>query len=159
MFVSTADTKFSELYKTSEDGGLTIFGLYLFLGMVIVGGIAIDFANLITHRTHLQVTADVAAHAAIVTRQNATEGAAKVKAIELASGTMPTGRHGSVLTAADVQFGAWNASTEVFKPSANSKTGVLVENLQPFFQVQSGLGILAAPCRLWDFRRSHAGGL
>ena len=127
MFVSIADTKISKLAETSEDGGLTIFGLYLFLGMVIVGGIAIDFANLTTHRTHLQITADVAAHAAIVTRQNATEGAAKVKAIELASGTMPAGRHGSVLTAADVQFGAWNASTEVFTPSATSKTGVLVE--------------------------------
>ncbi|NKB28651.1 MAG: hypothetical protein GKR99_14320 [Rhodobacteraceae bacterium] len=115
-----------------EDGGMTIFGLYIFLGMAILAGIGVDFSNLIAHRTHLQVAADVAAHAAIVTRQGDTEASAKLKAIELATGTMPYSRHGNTLEPVDIHFGTWNRATQVFTPVTNSKAAVLVEtsNLQ-----------------------------
>ena len=52
-----------------EDGALTAFGIFLIVAMICVGGLGIDVANAIKVRTHLQVAADSAAHAAIVSRE------------------------------------------------------------------------------------------
>ena len=50
--------------RSEEDGGLTIFGLYIFACIAMVSAIAIDMSNLVAQHTKLQMTADLAAHAA-----------------------------------------------------------------------------------------------
>ena len=96
-----------------EDGAMTALSLFLLTATVIIGGLAIDVTNVMTQRTHLQMTADSAAHAALVERVGLRIGArrseqdAKTYAIDLASNNMPASRFGPVLTAEDITFGDW----------------------------------------------------
>ena len=46
-----------------ESGGMTVFGLYITLIALVLGGLALDVSNAIRMRTMLQMTADSAAHA------------------------------------------------------------------------------------------------
>ena len=68
----------------NEDGGITVLNVFLVVVIALLGGVAIDMANLITARTQLQIAADVAAHAAIYTRDSEDKDDAKAKAVELA---------------------------------------------------------------------------
>lgn len=60
-------------YARSEEGVMTVFGIILIALMIAVGGIGLDYANGIRNRTHLQIAADAAAHAALVAREYRTE--------------------------------------------------------------------------------------
>ena len=80
-----------------QDGALTAFGLFLTITMICVGGLAIDVANAIMVRTHLQVAADSAAHAALVAREYKTESEAKAIAIAVAQSALPSGKSHQVI--------------------------------------------------------------
>ena len=126
-----------EAFVQGEDGAMTALSLFLLTATVIIGGLAIDVANVMTQRTHLQITADTAAHAALVERvglrigEHRSENDAKSSAIQLASTNMPTSRFGRVLKAEDITFGYWTNDPNVplhdrFTPSPGSTRAVQV---------------------------------
>ncbi|NNE81023.1 MAG: hypothetical protein HKN18_12210 [Silicimonas sp.] len=109
-----------------EDGALTAFGLLLTVVMLCVGGLAIDVANTIQVRTHLQVAADSAAHAALVAREYKTATESKDIAVAVAQKALPSGKFGSTIQPSDIQFGTWDSANEVFTVDPNSDAAVLV---------------------------------
>ena len=113
-------------YARHEHGAITVYGLFLSITMIVVGGLALDVANAVMVRTHLQVTADSAAHAALVSREYRTETQAKAIAVNVAQASLPTSHYGDTINANDIYFGVWDASTETFTPSPGSDDAVLV---------------------------------
>lgn len=109
-----------------EDGALTAFGLFLVLAMICVGGLGLDVANAIMVRTHLQVAADSAAHAALVAREYRTPTQAKNIAIQVAQSSLPASKFGDTIRADDIQFGKWDAATRTFTFDPNSNEAVMV---------------------------------
>jgi Flp pilus assembly protein TadG len=110
----------------SEDGGITALSLQMFLGAVILGGLAVDVGNAVANKTHLLVAADAAAHAALLTREWHSEADATQAAIDMAKENMSDTVFGNVLSASDIQFGTWNAATATFTPSPGSRDAVQV---------------------------------
>lgn len=117
---------FLRKYARREDGALTAFGLFLTIAMICVGGLGIDVANAIMVRTHLQVAADSAAHAALVAREYRTETEAKNIAIGIAQSSLPASAFGATIEADDIQFGRWDAATRVFTVVPGSDDAVMV---------------------------------
>lgn len=113
-------------FLTDDEGGITILGLFLFLGMLMMGGLALDTSNAMKSRAHLQAAADSAAHAAIYTYELGTKEEAKAKAIEVATALMPTSAFGNVVATADVEFGTWDRVNRTFTVDENSRNGVRV---------------------------------
>lgn len=102
-------------FATKEEGGITVLNLYFLLVMAILAGFAIDMASLVQARTQLQVAADAAAHAAIVTREySKTDIQPPIdKAKEVAAANIPASL-GSTLNDADINFGTYDPSTKEF---------------------------------------------
>ena len=111
-----------------EDGGMTILGLYFFLFAAILSALALDSMSIYTARTHLQVTADSAAHAAIYTRnmKNFTADEAKAAALEVIETGMPADDYGEVATTARIYFGTYDTATGIFVDNPNSLDAVRV---------------------------------
>lgn len=102
--------------RDEESGAISLLNMYLVLTLAILGGIGIDMANLISARNHLQVAADVAAHAAIASYKNGdTPAEARAKALKYAQANMPSGGYGTVLEADDIYFGAFYRTTTEFQ--------------------------------------------
>lgn len=108
-------------FRREEDGNITILSLFLLTMILMFGGLAVDTWNATRQHTHLQVAADVAAHAAIVSRQSTTEGLAKANAVNMAKANMPSELFGDVIAAASVEFGTWDPATRTFTPNAGSR--------------------------------------
>lgn len=111
-------------FLRGEDGFFTAFSLYVLIVMILLTGFALDLANHYSARTQLQVAADTAAHAALVTRQRQNADGARAAALALNEANMPARRFGMVLTADDIEFGTWNFQTRRFTPNAHSRTAV-----------------------------------
>lgn len=109
-----------------EDGALTVFGLFLTIAMIGVGGLAIDYANAIMIRTHLQVAGDSAAHAALMARDTESEADAKAIALSVAHRALPPERFGDTILASDIVFGIWDDATDRFVPTPGAREAVLV---------------------------------
>lgn len=110
-----------------EDGAVFVFGILLLVAFFMIGGLAIDVANAYMNRTHLQVAADSAAHAALYTRDTKTAAEAKTVALAVANRSMPTDRFGDVLRVEDIQFGHWDDATQTFTPDPSSRDAVQVD--------------------------------
>ncbi|MBF9030375.1 hypothetical protein HKCCE3408_08205 [Rhodobacterales bacterium HKCCE3408] len=123
---------FSRLRRSaeSESGAMTVLGLYLFAACCCLGGIALDISHSYQMRTRLQVTADSAAHAALVRRQTMSETDAVAAAIAIVEEMMPAARYGQVVEAGDVVFGTWNAATRQFTEVPGSRNAVLIDTNQ-----------------------------
>ena len=113
-------------FTHTQDGAITSFGIFLVIAMICVGGLGLDVANAIMVRTHLQVAADSAAHAALVAREYRTEAESKAIAITIASQSLPPSKFGTTIEAGDITFGTWDAATQVFTASPGSDDAVLV---------------------------------
>lgn len=113
-------------FVADEDGGITVLGFFMITASMLIGAYAVDWANMMSARTHLQVAADAAAHAALVRREFATEQDAIDEAITVASLNMPQSRYGEVLIDADVEFGDWDPVGYSFTPVSGSKDAVRV---------------------------------
>ena len=98
-------------FLSSESGGMTALGLYLGAATFMVGGLAIDVSNLIKVRTQLQVAADLAAHAALYSRERNDAATSKAIAMARVSESFPAIVHGNLLTVNDISFGSYNKST------------------------------------------------
>ena len=102
--------------RDEESGAISLLNMYLVLTLAILGGIGIDMANLISARNHLQVAADVAAHAAMAAYKDGdTPAEARQKALQYAQANMPSGGYGTVLQADDIHFGAYYRTTQEFQ--------------------------------------------
>ncbi|MGR3321247.1 MAG: pilus assembly protein TadG-related protein [Pseudooceanicola sp.] len=135
-----------------EEGGMTIFALYVLAGALLASAFAVDFAYLQSARTQLQVAADSAAHAALYYRETNPADEAKDKAIIVASHDMPTDAYGAVLTAEHIEFGDWDEDQRTFTPNPNSVHAVRV---RPSRESDKGNAVTAYLFRLlnkekWD---------
>ncbi|MBC7157125.1 MAG: hypothetical protein H5U20_06380, partial [Rhodobacteraceae bacterium] len=113
-------------FAADERGGITALGMFLIAASLLAGAYAIDWANAVAARTQLQVAADAAAHAALLSREFGTEPEAVAEAITVASLNMPPARYGEVLTAVDVEFGTWDAAAFAFTPQSGERGAVRV---------------------------------
>ncbi|MBR2655056.1 MAG: hypothetical protein IKD58_00945 [Loktanella sp.] len=110
-----------------ESGGMTILGLFIFTWMLMLGGLALDFARGQNMVTLMQNTADSAAFAAMTTRYDNPEGVAKAEGVRIAALNMPSDRFGTVMTELDIEFGTWNEVSREFTPLAGSMDAVRVQ--------------------------------
>ncbi|MFN4128918.1 MAG: TadE/TadG family type IV pilus assembly protein, partial [Paracoccaceae bacterium] len=110
----------------TEDGWVTPFFTVMLVAFLAMAGFAVDVANVMSQRTLLQATADSSAHGAILYRKVEPEANAKARAIGIAELNMPPSAFGNVVREQDIVFGQWNASTNTFTPSANSRDTVIV---------------------------------
>lgn len=117
-------------FMRDEEGAILPFGLMLFVLCFVVGGIAVDVSNAYQARTHLQVAADSAAHAALVVRETEDADTARQMALDVAQASMPVNSFGATLRSEDILFGYWDAENAVFTPDETSRDAVLVETAQ-----------------------------
>lgn len=120
--------KFTRSFCEDTHGSMTVLGLFLFLASGIMGAIALDVTSLYSQRTHLQVAADQAAHAALYNRVvvGKDEAEAKVLAISLVEATLPSATKGVTIDADDIQFGVYSGSPGVFTADDDAKGAVRV---------------------------------
>ena len=101
-------------FGAREDGGATAFGLIVICLMLLIAGVAIDVANLYRYKTLLQLAADSAAQAGVVTLARgggATDAHSAAGA--MVETNMPEARFGRVITnsAREVQVLHYDAAT------------------------------------------------
>jgi hypothetical protein len=116
-------------FLRSERGFFTPFSLYTLVAILLLSGLALDFAHHYAARTQLQVAADSAAHAALVHRQRHDIDTARSRALELHALNMPPDRFGASLTAEDIEFGVWDPAADPenpFRPDAAARSAVRV---------------------------------
>ena len=109
-----------------DDGSLTMYGLYTFLGSMMIGGLALDYSHLQATRTQLQVAADQAAHAALYNRRTMSASDAKATAIALIQPLLPQGDYGNILTTDSIVFGKFDRGSGEFTIAENDKSAVQV---------------------------------
>lgn len=114
-------------FPAREGGAISVMNLFVIVIVAIFGGLAVDMAHLIQSKTQLQIAADTAAHAAIVTRDLGTAQEAREKALEIAYTNMPAARYGSILTAENIHFGTYDSATRTFTVDETSDEAVYVE--------------------------------
>ena len=101
--------------QTDDDGSISVFGLFVFVGTAMIGAIALDFTHFQSSRTHLQVTADLAAHAALYSSEYALDEAApKAAALAAVEASMPAAQYGATVEPDDIEFGSYDFDTGVF---------------------------------------------
>ena len=108
-------------FDADETGSVTVLNVYFTIVLCILAGIAIDLAMLTQARTQLQVAADAAAHAAIVTREWEDEATSKAKAVEVANANLSPA-FGVALEESDIVFGTYDKASHVF--TADSSVGL-----------------------------------
>lgn len=118
------------IFVSDERGGAAAFSLFLLAASLVLGGYAVDVGNVMTARTKLQIAADAAAHAALLTRETKSEDDAINAALEIAAKNMPVEIFGTVLRDSDVHFGKFDADTGAFEPVVGSRDAVRVVTRQ-----------------------------
>lgn len=123
---------FIRAFMRQEEGGMTVLGLYFFIFMAIFGAFAVDGMNISASQVHLQKAADQAAHAALYNisymgGDPADADAAKEKAIEVVSATLPPARFGTSIEIDDIVFGTFDHATRVFTPDPTSTSAVMAQ--------------------------------
>ncbi|HSF93318.1 MAG TPA: Tad domain-containing protein, partial [Paracoccaceae bacterium] len=114
-------------YMKCEDGSATILSLFFVLIFIVMGGLAIDFAKVMSERTQLQVAADTAAHAALYSREFKSESESNAIALSTIDRMLPDFTFGTnAINTTDVSFGVWDKDTLTFTSDPNSRTAVRV---------------------------------
>lgn len=103
-------------FARRPDGAVTAFGLFLFMGSAMIGGLALDGMNISRTRTIMQVAADTTAHAAMHYRNWQTESIARDNALKVGLASLPPGEFDGALTKADIEYGRWDDDTDSFIP-------------------------------------------
>lgn len=107
-----------------EAGGGTFMGLFWFVLLIGIAGLAVDTTNGERNETMLQATADSAALAAAIDLPDKT---ATVKtAFEYAKLNMEPEEHGYVLDPADVLVGEWDPATPAIDTESADPDSVMV---------------------------------
>lgn len=113
-------------FGRSERGSMTVNGVFFLLAMATIGAAALDVSFLLSSRSHLQVAADTAAHAALYLRDRNSSATAKAGAIELVQEQFPPGIYGNVIDEDDIAFGTFDRASWTFSPDATSNSAVQV---------------------------------
>lgn len=113
-------------FLSDENGGTTIFSMLMLVVVLMIGGLSVDVMNAVQQRTHLQIAADSAAHAALYSREKMSADAARAKALEVVGANMPVDRYGDAIIAEDIVFGVWDAQTQSFTKDQDSRSAVQV---------------------------------
>jgi hypothetical protein len=100
---------FHSRFIGDEQGGGTVWGLFWFMLMVGMAGLAVDTTDGFRNRTMLQATADAAALAAAIDLPD--QGTVVATATGYAAQNMGGADNGVVLDAADVHVGRWIEQT------------------------------------------------
>jgi Flp pilus assembly protein TadG len=108
-------------FATEESGGGTIMGLFWFVLLVGICGLAVDTTDGFRNRTMLQATADTSALAAAIDLPD--QAAAKATAVTYSAANMGTDVNGAVLKAEDVTIGAWDEDTRTFTAASQVPFG------------------------------------
>jgi Flp pilus assembly protein TadG len=104
-------------FLRDESGSYTLWSLVWFMLFVAFGGLAVDVTDAYRNQTQLQVTADAAALAAIMSVEKVGEDpVAQANFYSLAN--MNSGANGYVLSDDDLAFGTWEFATRTFTPGA-----------------------------------------
>ena len=114
-------------FVEDESGAITVMGLFFFIFAGILGALALDVTSLSSARTHLQVAADQAAHAALYNRSVMDADAAKQRALDIVETTLPNADVGVALTSDDIEFGYYNSLTGDFVADPDATSAVRVE--------------------------------
>ena len=114
-------------FSKNQDGGMTVLGLYVSVAMFILGGLAVDVSSLIAARTQLQVAADLAAHAALYSREKNSAADARADALALVQASFPNAAFGDLLTTGNIQFGTYNSASQTFTVDNTSSEAVYVQ--------------------------------
>lgn len=147
------------IFKTfvkGETGAMTAYGLVSLTVMLGFGGLAIDVGNAYRIRTHLQVTSDSVAHAALYSREWNTAETAIQDALDVAHTALPVSLYGDAIKAEDIEFGIWDPETLTFTVDPNAKNAVRVNSNREAARNNSAvtymLGLFGVD--RWDVRRS-----
>jgi Flp pilus assembly protein TadG len=109
------------------EGAMGVWGLILFLTICTIVGLSMDVSNAFKVRSEMQVAADAAAHAALVSRVRDGKEMAIQNAVTVANNNLSTSPGSTdAIKASDIVFGKWNEDTKVFTPDANSTSAVMV---------------------------------
>jgi Flp pilus assembly protein TadG len=125
---------FLRRFLREEGGVISVQNLFILFGAGLVSAQAVDVTHLYTTRTQIQVAADVAAHAAIMTRNrndaptDPTEAAnwARDRAISAVQWMLPGQQNGHVVERPDILFGTWDTTTRTFRVDNQATDAVLV---------------------------------
>jgi hypothetical protein len=110
-----------------EDGGMSIYGLYVFVICAMLGGLALDIQNVYSNRSQLQVAADLGAHAALSEREFRTSQESIERAQILIGSTLPWEKFGETLTKGDIRFGIWHGPDLGWQDDLDSAQAVRVD--------------------------------
>ncbi len=111
-------------FLCDEAGGGTIWGLFWFVLVVGICGLAVDSTDGFRNRTMLQATADSAALAAAIDLPDAS--AAVSRAVTYASANMSTAAYGDVLRPEDVTVGTYDRTAGSFSAGGILPNAVMV---------------------------------
>lgn len=88
---------FNRAFLSNEDGAGTVFGIFLIVAVLLIGGVALDGTNLWRNHQMLQQTADVASHAGAVELARGNSPAdARTAAAALVGSNLPADVHGNL---------------------------------------------------------------
>lgn len=114
-------------FVRDQEGAMGVWGLILFLTICTIVGLSMDVSNAFKVRSEMQVAADAAAHAAIVSRVKYGREAAIQKAVAVANNNLSTSKgSANAIKASDIVFGRWDSDTKVFTADPNSISAVMV---------------------------------
>ena len=113
-------------FGREEDGSATLMALYFSMIILVVGGMAIDFQKRQADARHLQLAADVAAHAALYTREFEDATIARATALDTLQNLLPRTNMDTAIGTADITFGTWDFDTDTFTADPTSREAVRV---------------------------------
>lgn len=108
-----------------ERGSYTIWSLAWFLLFTAVGGVAVDITDAFRNRTQLQLAADSAALAAVMSLDEPTEDPV-AQANTYAAANMDEAHNGDVLADVDITIGYWDYANRAFTAGATPENAVHV---------------------------------
>ncbi|MCA0272350.1 MAG: pilus assembly protein TadG-related protein [Proteobacteria bacterium] len=115
-------------FTRDTEGAMGVWGLILFMTICVVIGLSMDVSNAFKVRSEMQVAADAAAHAALVSRVKYGKEKAIENAVAVANNNLSTSPGSTnAINASDIVFGYWDAEKRVFTPDANSISAVMVK--------------------------------
>ncbi|MDA9865095.1 Tad domain-containing protein [bacterium] len=145
------DATTESTFADDEDGAISVVNLFFLLAVGMLAGVAIDVSSLVSARSQLQVTADAAAHAALVEREWSDADISKAKAVSLVSANMPPARFGTVLADDNIQFGDYDRATGTFTKDDDSRDAVLVQTHRLTSNGNPVSSFLLQLVGLWDW--------